>query len=295
MPEPPPIPLLLDTDIGDNVDDALAVALAGRSPELNLRGVTTVFRDTAQRAAVALAVLDAFDRGDVPVAAGVGKPLIGPWDHRAPDLFAPDLTRYMDRTDRRGAVRFLVEIIDALPAPITLCAIGPLTNVAIVLAMRPDLADKLRLVVMGGTITSRERETNMAADPEAARIVLASRAEITLVGLDVTRRCTLSAAEVDRIRASGAAGTRLLARMIEAWSGRHARLPTPHDPLAVALAFMPDLCRREPMAVTVDTSNEAPRGVTLAAPLASSRTQVCTDVDRDRFVACLLDRIGAAP
>ncbi len=288
-----PLPLVLDTDIGDNVDDALALALACRSPELKLVGVTTVYRDPMRRAGIVRQVLRVFGREDVPVAAGVGKPLVGAWDRRPPLLcdlsFAPDVLKL----DERSAVRFLIETVLGAPAggpPLTICAIGPLTNLALALALEPTLAGRIRVVLMGGMIGEPRCETNIAADPEAAQIVFASGADITMVGLDVTLLCTLTQAQVDRIRADQQPPSRLLAAMIDRWSASSGRLPTLHDPLAVATCFDSALCQSEPMDVSVKTCGER-RGVTVGCASSGSRTKVCTAVDHERFVGLFLDRL----
>lgn len=309
-----PIAVILDTDIGDNVDDALALALACRSPELKLLGVTTVYRDPWRRAGMAGAVLEACGSLDVPVAAGIGKPLMRSWDRSPPRHYEVGYSHHIERLDRRHAVQFLIETawtapepIAAMPletqldrpvrelfVPVTICCIGPLTNLAVAFATEPTLAERIRVVLMGGMISGEQPETNISADPEAAQIVFASGAEIAMVGLDVTLQCALTAEQVEPIKACERPHTRLLGRMIDSWMADSHRLPVLHDALAVAMCFDPSLCTLQPTAVEIETAVDHPGALTVAHPTAGSRTKVCTTVDRDRFVKLFLDRVHPA-
>lgn len=289
-----PIPVILDTDIGDNVDDALALAFACQSPELKLLGVTTVYRDPWRRAAIAGAVLEACGVKDVPVAAGIGKPLMKAWDRQPPGHYDVDFSGHLERLDRRHAVQFVIESAWSVAEPLTICSIGPLTNLAVALATEPTLAERIRVVLMGGMISGERPETNISADPEAARFVFASGADITMVGLDVTLQCQLTAEEVERIKTCEVPHARLLGGMIDAWMTDRGRLPVLHDPLAVAMCFDPSLCIRQPMVIEVEPTGDPPAALTVAHPTNTSRTKACTEVDRDRFVDLFLDRVCAA-
>ncbi len=289
-----PIPFILDSDIGDNVDDALALALACRSPELRLMGVTTVYRDPVRRAGIVQHVLRVFGCDHVPVAAGVGKPLVGAWDRRPPGLDEPLFAPDPSKLDVRPAVRLLIDMVlgetQAAGRPITVCSIGPLTNLALALALEPSLAERARIVLMGGMIGEPRCETNITADPEAAQIVFASGADITMVCLDVTLPCALTQEQMDRIHADDRPHARVLAAMIERWMAESGRLPTLHDPLAVAMCFDSGLCQAQAMDVSVQTSGER-RGATIGRVSDDGRTKVCTSVDRERFIGLFLDRL----
>ncbi len=315
MSENRPIPIILDTDIGDNVDDALALAFACQCPQLRLVGVSTVYRDPWRRAGIALATLNALDRRDVPVAAGIGKPLFRPWDRSAPKHYELKFAKHVKRLDRRHAVRFLIqtvntEAVSKVPAPlndasgktlrelfepVTVCCIGPLTNLAVALATEPTLAEQIRIVLMGGMIGERRLETNIAADPEAAKLVFSCGADIIMVGLDVTLQCVLTSEQLERIRSCDRPHTRLLSRMIDSWLTQSGRQPVLHDPLAVAMCFDPSLCGIQSMEITVETSDDGQAGRTVAHASADRRTNVCTTVDRDRFINLFLNRICSAP
>jgi inosine-uridine nucleoside N-ribohydrolase len=286
-----PIRLIIDTDIGDNVDDALALGLACRSPELQLAGVTTVYRDPHERSLIALAVLDAFGAGFVPVAAGIGKPLGRVWDRSHLRFGGARYTHLAARMSPQHAVPFLLRAVSESHEPLTICCIGPLTNLAVALAMNPTLVDGVRIVLMGGMVGGKQCETNIAADPEAAQMVFSSGANITMVGLDVTSQCQLGAEEIERIRCCVHPSTQLMAEMIDAWMMQSHRLPTLHDPLAVAMCFEPGLCETEPMQVSVETSMPAARGATSARIDPDSKTRVCKQVDHRRFLQLFVDRM----
>ncbi|MBI3464941.1 MAG: nucleoside hydrolase [Planctomycetes bacterium] len=221
------------------MDDALALGLACQSPELRLLGVTTVYRDPVQRAGQALAVLQAFGCaggcGNRQAAfAPVGPPasVVLADDYRPPRSGYGPASRGTVPTGNsvRGgtADHSLLHWATNEPG----CGVGSGAGIGREAAHRTD----------GGMISGQRCETNMAADPEAARIVFASGADITMVGLDVTLRCQLSPDQVDQIRRCEHASTRLLVRMIDAWKSHSRRPPTLHDPLAVAMCFDPSLC-----------------------------------------------------
>src|SRR5579863_9829432 len=172
----PKIPILLDTDIGGDIDDAFAVALILRSPELDLLGVTTVSGDTQARARLAAKMLWEAGRHSVPVAAGEpGKPLPIDQCRWAAGFTSPQLLK-------QSAVDFLKKQFDKRPGEITLVAIGPLTNIAALLRTDPSIACKIkRIVMMGGAIAhgygdnpQPVPEYNIYADAPAAQAVFTS-------------------------------------------------------------------------------------------------------------------------
>lgn len=247
---------LLDTDIGDDIDDALALALALRSPEIDLLGVTTVFGDTQLRARLAKRVLRVFGREEVPVAAGMPMPL--QLRHRpsgAPQAAILDPHEHYELSALRGP-EFIVEQALAHPGRLTLICIGPLTNIAAALKLEPRLFLLIRRVVMmGGTSSIPFPEWNMRSDALAAQIVLAAGIPVTLIGFNITRRCHLLPADLERLAADCSPQARLLSQLIRVWQ-RHRprwqpRSPYLHDPLAVAALCRPDFFRFEEMTARV--------------------------------------------
>ena len=167
------IKLLIDTDIGGDVDDALALGLALNSPELDIVGVTNVYLANQWRANVTRNMLRVYGREDIPVCTGAEKPLIGWWDENR----IPNSSRDFGEIAGRAlppACDFIVQMAEQ-HEELTIGAIGPLTNVGLAIAKAPYIVPKLRIVMMGGQINRAHPEWNIVCDPEAAGIVLQGR------------------------------------------------------------------------------------------------------------------------
>jgi inosine-uridine nucleoside N-ribohydrolase len=305
-----PVPVLIDCDPGH--DDAIALLLALASAELELLGVTTVSgnQTVEKTTANALRVLELAGRGDVPVAAGAERPLLRALKvavdvHGESGLDGPALAPAATTAVAAHAVDFLAGRLLAAPAPVTLVATGPLTNVALLLARHPEAAALIeRIVLMGGAIAEGNAtpaaEFNVWADPEAAARVFGSGLDVTMIGLDVTHRALLTAAHAERLRAAGRIGafvadlhaffTRFHGE-IYGWDGAPV-----HDAMAVAHVIRGDLVRTERRNVEVECGSELCRGRTVVdlwrrtgrAPNA----HVGVDVDADGFLALLLERLA---
>ena len=256
------IPILLDTDIGSDIDDALALAYLLRQPRCDLVGISTVSGEPAQRAALADAVCRAGGRGDIPIHAGTAAPLLtaqqqpkapqaaalesGQWPHRNSGQFAANT-----------AVEFLRQSIHARPGEITLLAIGPLTNIALLFALDPEAPRLLKnMVLMGGWFFDRPQpEWNIRCDPHAAAMVFAAPVpRLTAVGIDVTTQCRMPAAECRRRFAAAGGPLAPVAAFAEAWFQNRPDI-TFHDPLAAALIFEPSLCTTEARQISVDLTS----------------------------------------
>ena len=193
--------LVLDTDIGTDVDDCLALAVVLGSPELSLEGVTCVYGNVLLRTRMVRKLLRLAGRDDVPVMAGAGLPLLRRrpvyWaGHEGDGLLAPSDEALAPAPEH--AVDFLVRTVMENPGQIHLLAIGPLTNVALAFGREPRLPQYLaQLTVMGGAIRGPDSlglpyaEHNIVCDPDAAHVVLTAGAPTTLVPLDVTTRVTI--------------------------------------------------------------------------------------------------------
>ena len=277
--------ILLDTDIGDDIDDALALALALRLSEVELVGVTTVFRDTVARARMARHLLDLFDRGDVPVYAGAARPLLSPMP-REPhepqlDLTPAEVTSAADQ----HAVDVIRNTYTQPGDDVTLVTIGPLTNLALALALDPSLAERIpRVVVMGGSIGRTKPEWNIKCDPEAAAIVLRAGLPLTLVPLDVTMRTGMCADHLAALDAVAAEELRWLMTLTRAWQTRQNTLPILHDPLALAVALDPGWVKTEQLSLDVVTTPGPGRGITCVLADESLPVDVALQVDGARFV-----------
>src|SRR4028118_526414 len=280
--------IILDTDIGDNIDDALALALAVNSPELHLLGVTTVFRNAPRRATLARYILDELGHTSTRVVAGISKPLLQRYDFQLGTQFQILEDDVWD--DTAHAVDFLIEQarVEEEPDPdnlLTVVCIGPLTNVAVALVREPDLIPRIRLILMGGCWSRAEAETNIRSDPEAAAIVFNSGVEISMVGLDVTRRCELSPTHLRQISAASTRSVRLLQQLIDLWQDGTTRTPVLNDPLAV-LSLFDDCITWEDKCIEVVLCGEQ-RGCTLVGD-GEPNARVAVDVDTERAVELCL-------
>ena len=287
--------VLLDTDIGDDIDDAFALALALRSPEIKLLGVTTAYGDTELRAKLVDRYLGAVGPRDLPVVAGVPTHASNVFTQAAYARQGPSPNQVQGNADAAG---FILSEIRALPGQITLIAIGPLFNVQAAIEKDPATFRKLkRVVLMGGSVnrgydarTGEHRppdaEWNIKCDPAGLRALLGAGVPVFMMPLDSTQ-IHLGQAELATIFSQGSALTDQLTLLYHQWSGAGPwRTPTLFDPVTVAYAVRPELCPVTAMRLTVDdqgfTRQEA------GAPNA----QVCLQSDEKGFVELLMDRIA---
>ena len=260
------IPIIFDTDIGDDIDDALALALALQSPELDVRAVTTVIDDTDTRARLAWKELGLYNRHDVRIGIGASEPLLGfPRPGHSPQFQVLTAGDMLPDNVHRRAADLIIDTLLQSPGKITLVPVGPLTNIALALKTEPRIKAKIeRIVLMGGAFDLLRPEYNIVRDSAAARIVFASGVPITAVGLDVTLKCKLEGRDLERLRAAGNPASKFLVQLIELWQDKNPdRYPTLHDPLAVAVAFRPNLVETQLGRVQVEVSSTAADGLTL--------------------------------
>ncbi len=285
--------VIIDTDIGDDIDDAFALALDLRSPELHILGVTTTFGDTELRARLLDRYLAAIGRSDIPVAAGPATKTDNTLTQAAYARQAPE------RTHADGA-DFLLSQIRLHPGEITLIAIGPLYTVQAAIERDPATFRKLkRVAMMGGSIyrgyddgkTGEHRppdsEWNINRNPAGAKALLASGVPIFMMPLDSTQ-IHLQQAEREAIFSHGSPLTDQLTLLYHQWmtgSGGQVLTPTLFDPVAVTYAIRPELCPAKPMRVEVDE-----KGFTRPAAGAPN-AQVCLQSDEKGFLDLLRTRI----
>src|ERR671912_2051830 len=212
-------PALLDTDIGSDVDDLLALTLLVGSPEMQLIGVTTVYGDTVLRARMTRLVLDQLETGSVPIGIGARETLTGRpvWWAGHEGQGIPGLDR-VQIDEGTTAAALLHQAVTEHRGRLELFAIGPLTNVAEVISADDSFATSLRhLYIMGGAFWLEQAEHNIKSDPEAAAIVFRSVIPITICGLDVTQRVLLREADLSQIReADGGIGS-VLEDQVRRW------------------------------------------------------------------------------
>src|SRR3989449_5411623 len=300
-------PILLDCDPGH--DDAIALLLALASPELELLGVTTVAGNQTleKTTANAIRVLEFAGHADVPVAAGADRPLvrepfIAAYVHGETGLDGPDLPPPQSEPVSRHAVDFLAEQIRASDRPVTLVPTGPLTNVALMLALHPDARPE-RIVLMGGAIAEGNvtpaAEFNIWADPEVAVRVFASGLDVTMIGLDVTHKALFTPAHIARL--AGRVGE-MVTELLRFYGRFHREVygfdgsPT-HDAVAVAHALDPGLVETVKRNVEIDTESELCRGRTVVdlwrRTTREPNAHVGVEVDSEGFLELLVERINS--
>jgi len=299
-----PIPIIFDTDIGDDIDDALALALALQSPELDVRAVTTVTDDTEGRSRLAWKELGLYGRHDVPVGTGAREPLLDPMHTgRAPQFTVLTDADALPPAAHRRASELIIETLLQSPRKITLVPVGPLTNVALALKGEPRIKDKIeRIVLMGGAFHLLTPEYNIMRDRIAAEIVFRSGIPITAVGLDVTLQCRLTAPDIKRLRDAANPASRFLVQLIELWQNGHPdQYPILHDPLAVAVTLNPHLVETQLGSVEVETASPLTHGMTMFTPAeelpagAHATASVARQVDAHGFVEMFLERLSSVP
>jgi len=285
---PRPQLVILDTDIGDDIDDAFALALLLRSPEVKLLGITTAFGDTELRARLVDRYLAAVGSKEIPVEAGVQTPATNHFTQAPYALQEPE-------RKHGDAVGFLLSEIAAHPGEITLIAIGPLFNEQAAIARDPATFRKLkRVVLMGGSVfrgygdmnQPPSAEWNILCDPAGARSLLASGVPVFVMPLDSTQ-VHLTLPELGTVLSHGSPLTDQLTLLYHQWTGADGwRMPTLFDPVAVAYVIRPALCPVQPIRLDVDD-----KGFT--RPVAGApNAQVCLKSDEKGFQELLLKRIA---
>ncbi len=295
---------ILDTDIGTDVDDCLAVAFMVGSPEFQLEGVTTVYGDVALRGAMVRKLFKLRGIDDVPIRLGAGRPLLGLRDvywegHEGKGLVEAGKE---EPFDDEHAVDFIVRTVMANLGEIHLLAIGPLTNLALAMLKEPRLASNLaHLTIMGGVVRDTDRldlpiaEHNIVCDPEAAHVVLSSGAPMTLVPLDVTTKCSIKARDVEELRGRGTRFHDAVAEQVERYP-RFARQGYTwlHDPLAAAVIVEPSLAEFSPCHVAVETGGRLTTAMTVVNKPSEKfpeNARIALKVDSSRAERFILERM----
>ncbi len=304
-----PRPIIIDTDPG--IDDAVAILLALASPELTVQALVAVAGNLplALTLGNALRLVELAGRPDLAVYAGCPRPL-GPWriaadaahgDGGLGDLVLPEPTA--QPRPEHGVVHLIDALRRAAPGSLTLCALGPLTNIATALVMAPEIAAGVaELVIMGGGTygnVTPAAEFNIHADPEAASVVFGCGLPITLVPLDVTETVRSTP---ERVAAIAALGTRCSAAVATLLGPRQALGKPPmamHDPCVIAYLLAPELFQGAPAHVVIETHSKLTRGMTVIARQSRSgrpaNARVLEAVDADGLYRLLAERLANLP
>ena len=280
--------IVLDTDPG--IDDAMAILLTLRSPELQVEAITPVSGNVPLELTLpnALRLVEIAERTDIPVAAGASVPLVrqlitASYVHGENGLGGVDFPPPKTKPAKETATEIIRRIVRANPGQISIVAIGPLTNVATALRADPELAAMIPAIVMmggslsGGNVTPAA-EFNFYVDPEATHIVFHSGIPITMVGLDVTRKVQLREEHVAALEAGKNPSSQAAGRIMRSTMERYRKTgfpggPTMHDPLALASMIDPAVVTLQDYFVDIETTGEITAGESIGyrrAPIRRS-------------------------
>lgn len=274
-------PTVVDTDIGSDVDDILALTLLARAPEVRLIGVTTVYGDTRLRAQIARWLCDRLDRTDVTVVPGSQETLTGRevWWPGHEGMGLADLERVPVLSDL-AAVDYLCQAAREHAGELDLIAIGPLTNIAAAIRADSTFASHIHhLYIMGGVFWQARGEHNFVCDPEAAGLVMRSGIPMSVCGLDVTKQVWLDEQDVLALAQCGNPVGAALADQVRRWwvaSGREK--DNPHDALAALMPFRPDLFTFTACDVEI-SQGEACLGWATVSGCGQGKIRLASDVD----------------
>ena len=307
-----PIPIILDCDPGH--DDALAIILASCNPAIDLRGITTVSGNGAiDKVTLNARRVATLAKVNVPIAEGAGKSLLGAFEsatdiHGESALDGADLPEPMVALENIHAVDLMARLLTDSASPVTIVATGPLTNVALLLKMRPDLRNKIaEIVFMGGSASRGNRtpyaEFNIWMDPEAADIVLRSGLPVTMCGLDVTHQALVTKDVFARIEALGTPLAKTVIGLLKFFAKTYDEvfeMPDPplHDPVAVALLIDRTVVKSRFTNVQIELNGTLTRGATVVdiydrEGFAHNCT-VALELDAPKFWDLMIDALKVA-
>jgi len=309
-----PRKIIIDTDPGQ--DDAAAIMLALASPEIEVLAITAVAGNVPLKLTSlnARIVTEICGRSEVPVFAGADAPLkrklvTAEHVHGKTGLDGVEIFEPARPLEKAHAVDFIIETLLSEPEKtITLCALGPLTNIAMAFERAPEIIARVEQIVLmgggyfeGGNITP-SAEFNIYVDPEAAQIVFASGVPLTMLPLDVTHKVLTTRSRVARLRANGNRASTEMASMLEFFERfdeeKYGTDGGPlHDPTVIAWLIDPDMFTGRRCNVEIETGSELTLGATVVdwwkVTGRPENALVIGDVDSDRFFDLLIERLGS--
>ncbi|MGE3808664.1 MAG: nucleoside hydrolase [Gemmataceae bacterium] len=289
------VPIILDLDIGTDIDDTFALAFALHCPEIELVGVTSVSGDTLARAKMCCRMLVAAGRKDIPVA--VGGPPQPPQDLRGEQIqyvrHAAVIFNRAGKPIKEDAVTFMYNKLKERKGEITLVSVGPMTNIATLLTKHPDCKPWIkRIVSMGGSVrvgynnkAPISPEFNIRCDPKSAKVVFESGVPFTIAPLDATTMLKLNKEQLDKIFRSNSNLNLQVENLFQLWNQTYP--PTMYDPVAVTLAFTEKFCKMEDLHIEVDDKGFTREGK------GKPNVRAATSIDADAWRAWFVDRFAA--
>ena len=299
--------IILDTDIGDDIDDALALALALKSHRLDVIGVTCVYKNTALRARQAKKVISLCGDYQIPVYAGHGH-TVTPQNFRV-DIFSQytedlELPIYEYENMEEGicgesAIDFIIDSVKRWGDELVLVAVGPMTNIAHAIQQAPDVMKNAKLLIMGGDYRNDYGEWNISCDPVAADIVFRSGMTITCFGHEVSSTFLLSDEQLKAVFAETDSPLRsYLSHILRLWMDKNERNPILHDPVTIRILLDPDRFVFEKVSVQVQTEGPK-RGHTFSSfdpeQTRSSSVYIVSQVQKELCIQSFFDTLFPEP
>ncbi len=290
--------IFLDTDIGDDIDDALALALILSSPEFELTGISTVCGNTHARTEIALAMLKVAGIANIPVATGTPG-AISP----NPKMFTGALKHYIDNDpkpgyhciaklakelpapDKRHGIELLIDTIMESDGDITIIGIGPLTNIAMAIVKEPRIIEKIpRIAFMGGEFRRNLSEHNIRCDIVAASIVCNSGIPLTILPSYIGVQCAYKKVENKFFENAKYPLGQFLQKIIEQFFKGWGKTITPFDPLVLLTITNPELFTWKQGRVSVETKDELTQGYTLFEEDKDGKHSIIWEVNRNEAI-----------
>ncbi|MEP9398775.1 nucleoside hydrolase [Mesorhizobium sp. KR2-14] len=305
--------IIIDTDPGQ--DDAVAILLALASPELEVLGITAVAGNVPLHLTTknALKICELAGKTDTEVYAGAIRPMVRPLVtaehvHGRTGLDGPDLPEPTMKLQEQHAVDFIVEtLMREEPGTVTLCPLGPLTNVALALVREPRIASRIKqIVLMGGGFfeggnTTPAAEFNIYVDPQAAHVVFRSGVPIVMMPLDVTHKALTTAKRVEKFRAMGTRVGTATAELLDFFERfdeeKYGTDGGPlHDPCVIAYLIKPELFKGRNCNVEIEIGSELTMGMTVidwwGVTTREKNAMVMRDIDHEGFFNLLAERLA---
>ena len=299
--------IILDTDIGDDIDDAFALQFLISRKEIELLGVTTVYKNVEQRAKITKNLLKLANRENIPVHSGINKPLrkdirILPNEKVEEngliniDHYTTDIEKVA--YDGKYAVEFILNTIKKYPNEVIVVAIGPLTNIAQAIKTDKETFSLAKeILLMGGRFNDKKSEWNIEIDPEAARIVYESGVKVTSISFDATIQTSMTKEDVAKVNALTNPSDRYLAKMMNRWIAHDEmnwvgeKLPLLHDVLAVATLVDESVCKYEEIYFSIPLEGENKECTLRNTEKQGYFSKVGNDINKDKFFGLFRETI----
>lgn len=280
--------ILIDTDLGDDIDDAAALIMALRSPELEVVGITTVFQDTKKRAYMVQELCQMMGREDIPVCAGYGRPLIQVCQEEKEPIQYEILQKEEDTqlVKDMDAPEFIIQQAKKDPNLI-IVAIGSLTNIGMACYRAPEVMKYVKIIIMGGNFSCNAPEWNIQCDPEAAKMTLDCCEHIRMFGLDVTKHTYISDEELEKLCPSENELMAYYKKGIEVFRRKTGYVYTLHDALLIAYLIDPFVAEIEKGNFTVELQGAMTRGCMVSL---TNAYDLVPEVEKDFYYAVNLDQ-----